>query len=72
MLALIGSQMGCVEKRREPIKYGCGLLQYVVCLLGAAEKKRGCEGVLLLLMMLFLRYCLAEINLENATDDAGT
>ncbi len=71
MLELIGSQMGCVEKRRGPIKEGCGLLQYVVFLLAAAAKKWGCEGVLLIKLLL-LRHCLAEINLESATADEGT
>ncbi len=71
MLELMGSQMGCVDKRRESIKKGCGLLQSVALLLAAAAKKRGCKGVLLV-KLLFLRHCLAEINLENATEDAGT
>lgn len=71
MLELIGSQMGCVEKRRGPIKEDCGLLQHVVFLLAVAAKKRGCEGVLLMKLLL-LRHCLAEINLETATEDAGS
>ncbi len=64
--------MGCVEKRREPLKEGCGLLQYVVLLLAAAVKKRGCEGLLLTKLLQFLWHCLAEINLETATEDAGS
>jgi hypothetical protein len=42
-----------------------------VFVLAAVAKKRGREGVLLMLL-LFLRHWLAEMILENATEDAGT
>ena len=73
MLALMGSQMGCVDKRRCSIKAACGrrTTAYDVYIDDLVAKKRGCEGVLLLLL-LCRRHCRAEIMLENATEDAGT